>query len=153
MRSQPPRTLSRDVLAYSWRYPTLFVLRHEQTFSSVSPSSPPPYRLSCDLENSNVDCQLKLIRTVDFFQFFFLVPGAVLSSNLIRRHKHMRSEQHSRTSSFLPRVFRVKVTLRWCASAMRNGGTRIACFEVDFVSLFLSPDSPKALKRGRMWEH
>lgn len=30
-------------------------------------SSTPQYRLSYDLENSNVDCQLKLIRTVDCF--------------------------------------------------------------------------------------
>lgn len=30
------------------------------------------YRLSCDLANSNVDCQLELIRTVDCFWFFFV---------------------------------------------------------------------------------
>lgn len=45
-------------------------LRIRRKSASIFFPSLQQYRLSCDLENSNVDCQLKLIRTVDCFYFF-----------------------------------------------------------------------------------
>lgn len=89
------------------------------------------YRLSCDLANSNVDCQLELIRTVDCFLFLFVFFSFLFgdtSSNLSNvTHDFVGTRALADVSQFLFLFFfsfRVKVNFALCwFERTRNGSS------------------------------
>lgn len=87
------------------------------------------YRLSCDLANSNVDCQLELIRTVDCFLFFFVFFSFLFgdsNSNLSNvTHDFVGTRALADVSEFLFFFsFQVKVNFTLCwFECTRNGSS------------------------------
>lgn len=89
------------------------------------------YRLSCNLANSNVDCQLELIRTVDCFLFFFVFFSFLFgdsNSNLSNvTHDFVGTRALADVSKFLFLLFfsfRVKVNFTLCwFECTRNGSS------------------------------